>query len=351
MTGTFTYDALPMRVVFGSGSIEQLAAETDRLGLRRVLVLSTPQQRDLADRAASLMGKSAVGVFDSARMHVPVETVEAAESVASELAIDGCVAVGGGSTIGLAKALALGSDLGIVAVPTTYAGSEMTPIWGITKGDKKTTGRDRKVLPSSVIYDPDLTMTLPVPVSCTSGINAMAHAVEALYAPDGSPVIAAMAEQGIRDLADALPALSAAPNDARARATALRGAWLSGACLGATTMGLHHKLCHVLGGLLDLPHAETHAVMLPYVTAFNLPSARTAAAALARALRTDNAVTGLLALTADLGAPRTLLELGVNESDLTRVADEVVSNPYSNPRSFTREELIELLHNAWKGIH
>ncbi|WP_327098179.1 maleylacetate reductase [Nocardia vinacea] len=349
MTGTFTYDALPMRVVFGSGSIEQLAAETDRLGLRRVLVLSTPEQRALADRAAGLLGKAAVGVFDSARMHVPVETVQAAESMASELQVDGCVAVGGGSTIGLAKALALGSDLAIVTVPTTYAGSEMTPIWGITKGEKKTTGRDRKVLPNSVIYDPDLTMTLPVPVSGTSGINAIAHAIEALYAPDGSPVIAAMAEQGIRDLADALPAISAASNDPRARALALQGAWLCGACLGATTMGLHHKLCHVLGGSLDLPHAETHAVMLPYVTAFNLPSAPASADALARALRTDDAITALRALTVDLGAPQTLLDLGVGENDLVRIADEVVSNPYSNPRTFTREELLELLHNAWKG--
>lgn len=350
MTDTFIFEALPMRVVFGSGSIDRLADETARLGLRRVLVLSTPQQRELAERAAELIGEAAVGIFDAARMHVPVETIEAAETMAADLSIDGCVAVGGGSTIGLGKALALGHGLDIVALPTTYAGSEMTPVWGITTGESKRTGRDRKVLPRTVIYDPDLTMTLPVPASSTSGINAMAHAVEALYAPDRSPVISAMAEQGIRDLAESLPVIAVDPRNAPARATALQGAWLCGACLGATTMGLHHKLCHVLGGMLNLPHAETHAVMLPYVAAFNLRAAPAASAALGRALRATDPIDGLRRFTAELEAPQQLQDLGVREEDLVRVADEVLASPYSNPRSFSREELLELLHDAWRGL-
>jgi maleylacetate reductase len=169
----------------------------------------------------------------------------------------------------------------------------MTPVWGLTEDSCKRTGRDRAVLPRTVIYDPDLTSTVPSGVAAVSGLNAIAHAVEALYAPDGSPVVAAMAERGIRDLASALPLLASATGDDALRASALRGAWLCGACLGATTMGLHHKLCPVLGGMLDLPHAHTHAVMLPHVAAFNLPAAPEAHAVVSRALDTPAAAAGL----------------------------------------------------------
>lgn len=348
MTASFTYDALPMRVTFGAGSLASLSAETQRLGLTRVLVLCTPEQRELAERAATLLGSSAVGIFDQARMHVPVATVSAASEIASDLDIDGCVAIGGGSTIGLGKALALKHGWPVVAVPTTYAGSEMTPIWGLTEQGRKQTGRDRQVLPRTVVYDPDLTMTLPVAVSVTSGLNALAHAVEALYAPDGSPVIAAMAEQGVRDLVEALPRIAADPLDPAGRAQALQGAWLCGACLGATTMGLHHKLCHVLGGMLDLPHADTHAVMIPVVAAFNLPAAPSALAAMQRATGADDPAAVLARLADQLGAPRTLAQLGVTTSDLAAVAAEVLANPYSNPRPVSEQDLMTLLNAAWR---
>ncbi|WP_410648710.1 maleylacetate reductase [Amycolatopsis sp. cmx-4-54] len=343
---SFVYDALPMRVVFGAGGIGQLPEEVRRLTLRRVLVLSTPEQRDLAERAWDLLGDSAVGIFDRARMHVPTDTVAAAEESAKELGADGCVAIGGGSTIGLGKALALRQGLPILAVPTTYAGSEMTPIWGITDNARKQTGRNRSVLPRTVVYDPDLTRSLPAGISATSGLNALAHAVEALYAPDVSPVIAAMAEQGVRDLAAALPAIGKNPADPAARAAALQGAWLCGACLGATTMGLHHKLCHVLGGKLDLPHAETHSVILPHVAAFNLPAAPRARAALARALPDDDPVAALNSLTHRIGAPHRLSALRVRESDLPAVVDEVLADPYANPRPVGRAELERLLAEA-----
>ncbi|WP_271215983.1 maleylacetate reductase [Streptosporangium carneum] len=355
MTDSFVHEALPMRVVFGAGSMARLPDEAERIGSRRILVLSTPQQRELAQRVTALLGERAVGVFDEARMHVPVETVAAAEAVAADLAVDGCVAAGGGSTVGLGKALALRRGLPVLALPTTYAGSEMTPIWGLTENARKRTGRAPAVLPRSVVYDPELTMTLPVDVSVTSGLNAVAHAVEALYAPDGSPVVTAMAEQGVRDLATALPLIADDPRDRVGRATALRGAWLCGACLGATTMGLHHKLCHVLGGMLDLPHAATHAVMLPHVAAYNLPAVPAAAAALRRSLGLNDtadaadAVAALTALTARLGAPGSLRDLGVAESDLARVAEEVLAGPYANPRPVNRPELTALLHAAWTG--
>ncbi|MEY9871578.1 maleylacetate reductase [Streptacidiphilus sp. MAP12-33] len=343
------HEALPSRVVFGAGALAELPAETARLRLRRVLVLSTPGRGALAEQAAALLGGSAAGIFDGARMHVPVATVTAAAEAARAAAANGCVAIGGGSTVGLAKALSLRHGLPSVAVPTTYAGSELTPIWGLTENARKQTGRDRAVLPRTVLYDPELTLDLPVPVSVTSGLNALAHAVEALYAPDGSPVVAAMAEAGARDLAAALPALTRDPKDLATRALALQGAWLCGACLGTTTMGLHHKLCHVLGGLLDLPHAETHAVLLPYVAAVNLPAAPAARATLSRALGTDDPAAALRALAHSLGAPTSLRQLGVRAEDLPRVAEEVLSAPYANPRPVGREELEVLLRHAWAG--
>jgi maleylacetate reductase len=341
----FVHSALPMRVAFGAGRSAALADELDHLGLRRVLVLSTPEQRDLAERIAEQLGERAAGVHAEARMHVPVDVADRAVDVAAVHGADGCVAVGGGSTVGLGKIIALRSGLPVVALPTTYAGSEMTPVWGLTENEVKRTGKDPVVLPRSVVYDPELTLSLPVPTSVTSGVNAIAHAVEALYAPDGSPIVSLMAEEAVRAMASALPRIVADPTDPEGRSEALYAAWLAGACLGATTMGLHHKLCHVLGGTLGLPHSETHTVLLPYVWAFNAPAAPAAAAALDRALGAEPLGERLRAV----GAPRALSELGAKREDLARVIDQAVDAPYSNPRRVTRDALTALLDAAYDG--
>lgn len=225
------------------------------------------------------------------------------------------------------KAIALETGLSLVCVPTTYSGSEMTPIWGLTENGDKRTGRDLSVLPRTVLYDPDLTVGLPAEMSASSGVNALAHAVEALYAPDVSPVIALMAEEAARCLASALPVVVAAPARADARAMALRGSWLAGACLGATTMSLHHKLCHVIGGTFDLPHAPTHAVVLPHVAAFNLPAAPQAAAALGRALNTDDPARALAALNVTLNNAPSLRSLGLQREDLVPAAENASAVP------------------------
>ncbi|MEU9736024.1 maleylacetate reductase [Streptomyces sp. NPDC048002] len=350
MWSEFTYQALPMRVVFGAGRSAHLAEEVTALGLERVLVLCTPGRRDLAERMADGLGRRAIGVFAGARMHVPAETAEAARAAAAELGADGCVAVGGGSTIGLGKAVALRHGLPVVAVPTTYAGSEMTPVWGLTENGVKRTGRDPAVLPRSVVYDPELTLTLPVATSVTSGMNALAHAVEGLYAPDASPIVSLMAEDGARALIEALPRVAADSADLTARSRALYGAWLCGAVLGATTMSLHHKLCHVLGGSLGLPHAEAHTVMLPHTLAYNQPFAPAAVAVLTRVLgeRADPART-LWEFAHELGAPHSLSELGVREGDIGAVVEQALANPYANPREVTADGLTALLHRALAG--
>ncbi|SSC24738.1 Alcohol dehydrogenase, iron-type/glycerol dehydrogenase GldA [Klenkia terrae] len=343
---SFTHTALPMRVVFGPGSLARLPEEVVALGLTRVLVLCSPEQEETGRMVAAALGDRAAGVLAEARMHVPVEVAHRAQALAAELGADGCLAVGGGSAVGLGKAIALEHGLPVLAVPTTYAGSEMTPVWGLTADGLKKTGRDPRVLPVSVVYDPELTLTLPVAMSVTSGMNAIAHAVEGLYAPDGTPIVSLMAAEGVRALVSALPRIAAEPADLEARGDAQYGAWLCGAVLGATTMSLHHKLCHALGGTLDLPHAPTHTVVLPHALAFNAPAVPDAVAALG--LGADPA-RALWDLAGELGAPRSLAELGMAEADVDVVADQVLASPYANPRPVTRDGVTALLHRALAG--
>ena len=350
MIRPFTYQALPMRVVFGVGSLATLPDEVEALGLTRVLILCSPEQEVTGKQVAAALGAKAVGVLPEARMHVPVEVAHRARQVAAELGADGCVAVGGGSAVGLGKAIALEHGLPVIAVPTTYAGSEMTPVWGLTEGGQKRTGRDVRVLPRSVVYDPELTVTLPAGLSATSGMNAIAHAVEGLYAPDATPIVSLMAEEGVRALVSALPRVVADGADLEARGEAQYGAWLCGAVLAATTMSLHHKLCHTLGGTLDLPHAPTHTVVLPHALAYNQPAAPEAVAALARALGgAPDPARALWELAGRLGAPRSLRELGMAEDDIPRIAELAVANPYANPRPVTRDGIEALLWTAWTG--
>lgn len=269
---SFVFQGSPQRVVFGSGTLAGLPDEVTRLGMKRALVLSTPGQSETAERIARLIGEAATGVFCGATMHTPAEVTEAAMAMVSRDRVDGTVAVGGGSTTGLGKAIAYRTDLPQIVVPTTYAGSESTNMVGETVAGKKTTRRDPKILPETLLYDVDLTLTLPVAVSVASGMNAIAHAVEGLYATDGNPVLSLMAEEGIRALATALPIIVADSQDRGARSDALCGAWLCRAVLGGASVALHHKLCHVLGGSFNLPHAETHAIILPHVAAYNAPA-------------------------------------------------------------------------------
>ena len=350
---SFTYTANPTRVGFGAGALQHLAREIDALGAKRALVLCTLEQADAAQRVAKLLGERAAGVFPRAVMHVPIETAREARAEAKRLGADCAVAIGGGSTTGLGKAIALESTLDsglpILAIPTTYAGSEMTPIYGITEGGIKKTGRDARVLPRTVIYDPELSLTLPLGMSVTSGLNAIAHAAEGLYAHDGNPITALMAEEGIRAIAAALPKLAHDPLDIGARGDALYGAWLCGSVLGAVAMGLHHKLCHTLGGSFDLPHAEVHTVILPHALAYNAEHAPEAMARIARALGSRDAAQGAFDLASAHGAPTSLRAIGMSVGGLDRAADLAATTPYPNPRPLERAALRALLQRAFDG--
>ncbi len=345
----FVHQSYPARVVFGVGALDSLPEEVARLGAEKVLVLGTPGRRGGAEEMAARLGGRSVGIFDQAVMHVPIETARAARAEARRLGADCCLALGGGSTIGLAKAIALESGLPIVAVPTTYSGSEMTTIWGMTEGGVKTTGRDPRVLPRTVIYDPSLTLSLPGSVAGPSGMNAAAHCVEALYAADANPITSLMAEEGLRALAESLPRVIEAPSNLDARAEALYGAWLAGAALGAVAMAIHHKLCHALGGSFNLPHAEVHTVILPHAAAYNRDAAPEAMARIARALGCDDAPGGLYDLAVSLGAKVALEDIGMRQEDLDQAAEIATRNPYLNPRPVTLEGVRALLDEAFRG--
>jgi maleylacetate reductase len=345
----FIFEPARSRVVFGAGCIARLGAEVDLLGVSRILIVGTPGRSELLGRARELLAGRVAGTFGGAVVHVPGKVAEDARESASAHRADAILAVGGGSAIGAAKAIALTTDLPIIALPTTYSGSEMTPLWGLTQDGAKRTGRDLRVQPRTVLYDPELSLDLPVSVSATSGMNAIAHCVEALYAPDANPVTSWMAEEGIRSLAASLPAIAVSPRDIAARTQAMYGAWLAGSALGAVQMGLHHKLCHTLGGSFNLPHAETHSVLLPYTAAYNMSAAGEAMRTVERALGESPAPRALYDLERRLGTPESLAAIGLSSDDLERAADLAVERPYPNPRPVTREGVLTLLQRAFKG--
>jgi len=348
-TERFAYDVHTVRVVFGVGVLAELPRELERMGISRALLLTTPGRTDAAGTMKALLADRLAGVFDRARVHVPADVVREALPTLSGVGADCLLALGGGSAIGLGKALALETGAPLVAIPTTYSGSEMTAIWGTTEGGTKRTGRDPRVAPRTVVYDPALTVGLPAATSAASGMNAMAHAVEALYAVDGNPVTRLLATDGIRLLATSLPVVVKRPGDLAARGRALRGAHLAGWALELSSMGLHHRLCHVLGGSFGLPHAETHAALLPYVAAFNSAAAPEALRAVAHGLHADEAWTGLYALNRTLGLALSLKGLGLAAADLDRAADGALEQAYPNPRPLSFAGVRAVLQAAWEG--
>ncbi len=348
---SFVATSASVRVRFGAGVRNQISEEIRALGCERALVLSTPQQSETAMEFAETIGELAAGVFTRAAMHTPVGISEEAVAHAREIDADCVLAIGGGSTTGLGKAIAYRTDLPQIVVPTTYAGSEATPILGQTADGKKTTLTDASVLPEVIVYDPELIATLPVPMTVTSALNAMAHAAEALYARDRNPLSTALAVEGIRAFSSALPRVVAAPDDLAARGETLYGAWLCGTVLGQVGMALHHKLCHTLGGSFDLPHAETHAIILPHAIAFNEAEVSDLLAPLADAMGGESAGATLYDFARSMGAPMALRDLGLSEADLDRAAEIATQNPYWNPRPIDRSSIRALLQNAWDGTN
>ena len=345
----FNYTALPWNIIFAAGARRRLPEELGKLGYSRALVLTTPYQSDTGREITSLLGDKAVGLFDRALMHVPGETLDQAMAEVARLGADCSVSIGGGSTTGLGKALAFHLDLPNIVLPTSYAGSEMTNLWAVTRDDRKTTRRDSVVVPTLTIYDPELTLTLPPAFAAASGMNAIAQAAANAAAEDANPFSSVMALEGIRALAQSLPLIMAEPDNMDARAGALYGACLAAAALGTGTTGLHHRLCHTFGGTFNTPHAETHTVLLPHSVAYNAAARPEATQRIAEAMGVGNAATGLFDLAGKLGAPTALKDIGVKQTDLDEAAAVTVEGPFNNPEPVTRERVRALLENAWHG--
>lgn len=350
----FVYEASPSRVIFGHGTIKRLPDELQKLGFAKPLLLCTPQQIDQAKMLQDIIEKASVlvaGTYAKATMHTPTNVTEDAMSFVATVSADCVISIGGGSTIGLGKAISIRTGLHHICIPTTYAGSEMTPILGETDQGRKTTRSDPAIRPKTVIYDVDLTLTLPVSLSSTSGVNAIAHAIEALYAKNGNPVVSLFALEGVKSLADALPKLLADPLSRDGREKALYGAWLCGICLGSTSMALHHKICHTLGGSFNLPHAETHTVVLPHAVAYNAPAIPEAMVKLADALPNSDgdAIKGLNVLLDSLNVKRALKDFGMPEDGIDKATEIAMTSQYANPRALEAENLRELIRRCWAG--
>lgn len=346
----FVHETQPQRVCFGSGeAAETLVSELERLHRSRLMVIAAEPERELAEQITDKLPVATY--YHDVAMHVPIEVSDRARQAALQYGVDAIVSVGGGSTTGLAKAIALTSGLPIIAVPTTYAGSEATDVWGLTEGARKTTGVDARVLPRVIIYDAALTTSLPVPISVASGLNALAHCVDTMWAPNANPINRALAAEGIHALRDGLPQIVVNPNRIDGREQALYAAYLAAVAFASAGSGLHHKICHVLGGACNLPHAETYAVVLPYVLALNGPAVPEAERRIAIALGTERATDGLEELRSTLQAPRALRDYGFLESDIPAAANAIMAVvPPSNPRRVTAEDLRRLLRAAWEGV-
>lgn len=345
----FRHATLGQRILFGAGkAAEHLASEIARLGAHRIMLIAAPAEQDLA---VSITRDLQITLnHDDVAPHVPIDKAEGARRVAEENAIDLIITVGGGSTTGLAKAIAMDHPIPIVAVPTTYAGSEATNVWGLTKAGRKTTGIQDSVLPVSVIYDSHLTLSLPIDLTVASGLNAIAHCIDSMWAPRTNPINQALAAEGIRALATGLPGVIAEPGGIDGRDQCLYGAYLSAVAFASAGSGMHHKICHVLGGTYNLPHAQTHAAVLPRVLEYNAQKAPHASERIAAALDAEEPAAGLWDLYTRIDAPTALRDFGFQEDNIPEAASIALKSiPDSNPRPVDQESIEQLLHDAWSG--
>lgn len=360
MTGVdaFTYDAIGGRVVFAAGARARLAEQVDALGAERIVLVVSSDDAALANEASAVLAERMVGRFGDVAQHVPAGKAAAAVALVDELAADGIVTVGGGSATGFGKAIRLAfaergetRPLAFVAVPTTYAGSEMTTIWGRSDGGHKATGKHPYVKPDTVVYDPELTLSLPAHVAGPSGMNALAHCVEALYGPGANPVIGMHALAGVRALHRALPKVCGPDDSPAARTEVLFGAYLAGIALGSGGTALHHKACHVLGGMFNLDHGGMNAAVLGHAVAYNAPAMPAVIEQLADALEVapPDVPGALYDLALAIGAPVSLEALGMPADGIVEAAERIVVEAAANVRPPDRASIEQFVRAAFRG--
>jgi len=342
---SFLVQQQPLEVVFAAGSLAKLPETMATCAVARAVLVPTPSVRLAVGRIMGLLPERVAGSFEGVAPHVPASAVKALQSFALSRDADCLIAIGGGAAIDLAKAASSGTGLTVIAMPTTYGGSELTAHAGQVSDHKKQSIHSGA--PRAVLYDPELTYGLPRRATAGSAMNALAHCVEALYAPHPQPLALLAAEEALRRIPPALRIVDHAPHDAEGRAELLFGAYLAGVALAGTGMALHHRICHVLGGRYGIAHGDANAIMLAHVVRFNEPFAQDEIATVARALGTDDAAKALGALAREAGAPASLGELGLDLAERETIADLVLSQPLNNPRPVGREALLRLLDGAW----
>jgi maleylacetate reductase len=347
MLGRFSFHSDPVRIAFGPGAIASLREEADRHKMTRLMVLCSKSRQDFARRVTTDIADIRVDFCDAAVPNMPRAAFDRIVDDIKRLKVDGFIAVGGGSPIGLAKAAAATTKVPYIAIVTTYSGSEMASNWHIGQADNRITGRDRAALPATAIYDPELTLELPARVSAASGVNAMAHAVESLYGIDTNPVVQTMAEEAVRRLGSSLPRIVQNPTDLDARTDALYGAWLAANFRAA--VGLEHAVAQRVRQWFNLDHAHTHAIATPYAIGFNAKAAPDAMDRIKRALGAPDAARGLYDLNVRLGLPTGLKGLGMREEDIPKAVDVVSKVTISHPRPVLRDELTDVITQTWAG--
>ena len=343
----FTYQLPLQRIIFGVDTFASLDGEAERLGINNGLVVSSPGRLGLAERAAELLGGRCVGVADVATADIPDTAFEAAKIAVEDSAADGLIVVGGGSAIGLGKALAFNLSLPFIAVVTTYSGSEISPSWKIGSGAARRGGRDVTALPATVLYDPALTVDLPVAFSAASGMNAMAHAVESLYGAAANPVTNLLSGEAIRVLGFSLPRVHENPKDLDARSDALYGAWLAAAFRGG--QAISHRIAQTVRVMFNFSHAECHGAVLPFAVGYNRRAAPEAMETICQALACDAAATGLYDLNVNLGLKSGFRELGMEPSDLDKAAEAVMAGKFFNPRNPSETDVRALIEKIFHG--
>jgi maleylacetate reductase len=346
----FAMELRDHRIVFGASVADVLAAELEALNFKRFLLVSSPELALQFDKLAGDTATRKQGAqFTGVAPHVPESTVSQAVAAARECGADGLVAFGGGTALDTAKGVAHVLGLPILAIPTNFSGSEVTWVFGLTVDGAKHPTYDRNVLPRTVIYDPALLLTLPDEVVITSGMNAVAHAVEALYSPQTNPLTHALAETAIRKMIGGLQAFFSGdePRE-RAAAECLAGAWLSGEALSQVGMGIHHRVCHLLGGTYALAHSHAHTVMLPYSIALNYAHVP-ALPALSDLFPDRPFALGLAEFSIRHGAPRTLEAIGFSADDIAGAASLALRTPIANPRPIEVGDIESMIRHAYAG--
>lgn len=341
------FQPIPTRVLFGAGCIDGLAQEAVRLGLKRSVVICSPARTGLAEALTGSFGPDSAVICDAARPNFPESAFDAVMTTIRDCGADGLVVVGGGTPIGLGKAIAAATRLPFIAIPTTYSGSELASGWYVGSGEAKRRGNDAHARPSTIFYDPELTLGLAPATTAASGMNAMAHAVESLYGDDVNPVVTVMALEAIRLLGASLPTCVDRPDDLAARSEMLKGAWFAAGF--RARRGLSHAMAQRIRDAFDLDHAATHAVSLPYAFAFNTHAVEGVANAVAGALRSADAAQALYDLNRRIGLSTGYRGLGMPQNGIERAAELVVAANITHPRAPSAEESRRIVEAAWAG--